>query len=113
MTAVHVEDIYEKQESKFTGTYTEFKKKKIIWDDSKIPAYQALAARALSFPSSFWNTPETIPLLISLFSSLLVNCVQMVFDSKSRKTSSKQKSLRRLDQALQTLEKGRQTLIQN
>ena len=71
------------KKSKFKDTYSEFNRKKISWDVSKLPEYQKLADEALSNALSYWNSPESIPLLSSLVSSLLVSCATMVFDSRS------------------------------
>ena len=57
------------------------------WEDSKIQKYQQLAYQALSAASEFWDDPEAIPLMTSLFSSLLVKCAFMVFDTNSPKYS--------------------------
>ena len=99
LTKLVVEDTSKKQECTFAATYTEFNQKKIIWDESKIPAYQALAAQALSDAHNFWHTPETIPLLITLFSNLLVKSATMIFDTKTRKTPNIQKSSRNQENA--------------
>ena len=48
---------------KFTSTYTEFNRKKVIWDDSKISEYQNLVEKALDEASEQWKNPEFIPLL--------------------------------------------------
>ena len=87
------------QQIDFSSSYTEFSQKKIIWDDSRIPAYQALADQALSNAENFWNTPETIPLLINLFSNLLVKCATMVFETKKWKPPGKEKSSRNQENA--------------
>ena len=69
--------------SKYSNTYTEFKRKKIIWDRAKFPEYEELASRALSDALSYWKTPESLPHLSSLVSRLLVTCASLVFDSRS------------------------------
>ena len=73
--------------SQYSGTYSNFDRKRITWDPSRFPQYQRLAAKVLSDAIIFWDSPETIPLLSSLLSNLLVQCATMVFDSK---TSSNQ-----------------------
>ena len=60
--------IPETKQSKFKHTYTNFNREKIIWDEERIPEYQAVAAKALSEAEEFWNKPEYIPLLCSLYS---------------------------------------------
>ena len=72
-----------KKDNYHSNTYENFDRKKIIWDNSKISAYQDLTSSALSHAMSYWNTPETIPLLSSLISRLLVQCAEMVFDYRS------------------------------
>ena len=82
-TSISIDQDTSAQGSKFSHTYTDFKRQKILWDSTKLPEYQQLAERALSDAISYWDTPETIPLLSSLLSSLLVSCASQVFDSKS------------------------------
>ena len=89
--------IYLKEESTelndmFTNTYTDFERKKIVWDQDKFQKYQQLAASALSDALSYWNTPETLPLLSCLLSRLLVQCATMTFPpnhSRSRRSPNK------------------------
>ena len=92
---------------KFANTYSQFGREKIIWDISKIPNYQELAASALSKSILYWDTPETIPLLSSLVPRLLVQCATMAFDSKSSKMQNapKQPSLK-IRQAQNKLERS-------
>ena len=69
--------------SNYTSTYLDFKREKIIWQDDKIPKYQELTAKALEGALDYWDSPETLPLLSSLVSNLLVRCATMVFKSRS------------------------------
>ena len=69
-TAISIDQDTSDQGSKFWHTYTDFKRQKILWDSTKLPEYQQLAEKALSDAISYWDTPETIPLLSSLLSSL-------------------------------------------
>jgi hypothetical protein len=78
---VHLEN--HKVSSKFSNTYSDFKRQKIIWDPSKLPRYQQMSAKALNDAMAYWDTPETIPLLSSLVSRLLVQCATLALDSKS------------------------------
>ena len=92
-----------RQQNKYTDTYSDFKRQKIVWDPQKISNYQLLAGKALSEAISFWNTPESIPILSSLLSTLLVRCASMVFSSKtsaSIKMTKKPSSKVRQAQAL-------------
>ena len=66
--------------SKYADTYSNFDRKKIVWDPARFLQYQQLAGKALSDALNFWDSPESIPLLSSLLSSLLVKCATMVFD---------------------------------
>ena len=75
--------IDEPKESKFSNTYENFNRRKVIWDVLKLPGYQELAGKALTDALMYWDTPESLPLLSSLLSSLLVSCATMVFESKS------------------------------
>ena len=71
----------ESHKSKYSDTYTEFIRKKVVWDDSKLLEYQTLAAQSLSDALSYWGSPESLPLLSALLSSLLVRCATMVFNT--------------------------------
>ena len=75
-------DIRDQCSNKYSNTYTEFNRQKIIWDKAKLPEYERLASGALSDALNFWNSPESIPLLSSLTSRLLVTCASLVFESK-------------------------------
>ena len=92
--------------SLYVDTYTKFDQKHIIWEKSKIKKYQNLAGAALSDALDYWNFPEAIPLLCSLFSQLLVKCAEMTFHTKqtcpkksgmkkSRKQEKAEKELRK------------------
>ena len=59
-----------------------FNSERITWDKLKIPEYQKLASKALSEASKFWNTPDCIPHLCSLYPNLLVTCAKIVFSNK-------------------------------
>ena len=48
------------EKSKFKNTYSEFNRKKVVWDTSKIPEYQKLAAKSLSDALTFWDNPESL-----------------------------------------------------
>ena len=98
-TRITIEETIEKKVSKSSGSYTEFKREKIIWEESKLPEYHALAAKALSDASNYWDTPESIPLLITLFSNLLVNCAKMVFKTNTGSKPSPTKSSKAILQA--------------
>ena len=71
------------EKSKFKNTYTDFSRKKVVWDSSKTPEYQKLVAKSLSDALAYWDNPESLPLLSSLFSNLLVKCATLVFDTSS------------------------------
>ena len=82
-TTISVQLESPRNESKFEKTYTDFKRNKIIWESSKLTDYQQLAEKALSDALSYWDTPETIPLLSCLVSNLLVSCASIVFETRS------------------------------
>ena len=73
----------EEYQTKYTKTYTDFNRKKIVWDKSRVQQYQNLAGEALSGALEFWNHPAAIPMLCTLFSQLLVKCAEMTFETKS------------------------------
>ena len=60
--------------------YTSFNRKKIIWDESKLNAYQCLTAETLSKTLGLLDQPECIPLVSSLVPQLLVKSALKVFD---------------------------------
>ena len=91
------------KESKFSNTYTDFYRKKIIWEPSKFKEYQELAEKALSDALAYWETPESIPVLSTLLSNLLVKCAVLVFDSvtpgSKSPTKKPSKRIRRAQQS--------------
>ena len=92
-TSVYIEDTPDNHPSKFSESYSNFKQERIIWEKDMIPQYQTLAGQALTYAMSTWDMPESTPLLISMISSLLVNCAKSVFKTKSCvKVSSTYKS---------------------
>ena len=95
----------ENQESKFSHTYTDFNRQKIVWDTSKIEEYKHLTTKALSDASKFWNMPEAIPLLCQLYSNLLVKCSELVFNTKSAKITTNMKLPKSLIEAEAKLER--------
>ena len=98
-----VQDVSENRESKHKSNYKDFHPEKIVWDESRMVEYQELAGQALSDASEYWDTPETIPLLSSLFSKLLVQCAELVFNKKVTKNKTAVKSSKRVSQAEKTL----------
>ena len=106
IATIVVSDKSEKFESKYSNTYTEFNRQKIIWDESKMNEYQELAANALSNASKYWDTPETIPILSRIISDLLVKCGKLVFETKSSKYSAVSKSSKKISKAEETLTKA-------
>ena len=90
-----------------SSNYTNFNQKRIIWDKLKMNQYQSLAGKALTSALEYWNFPEAIPLLCSLFPQLLVNCAEMTFDSKiSNSKPSKFKKSRKQMKAEKILKKA-------
>ena len=81
-TSINVPMVESKREC-FENTYTNFNRKKVVWNEYKLQEYQYLAGQALSRSLTYWNTPECLPLLSSLLSKLLVTCAGMVFDVKT------------------------------
>ena len=75
----------EKSESKYEHTYSAFNRECIVWEQCKIPEYEAFSAKALNDALKFWSTPECIPLLCSLFSNLLVKSAKLVFEVRKSK----------------------------
>ena len=106
-TKISVQLAMSNRSSIYSSTYSEFGRQRIKWDAPRLSEYQKLASSALSDALCYWDTPETIPLLSSLISKLLVTCASQVFPSKScspRPPPTKKPSLR-VRQAQNTLEK--------
>ena len=77
-------------------SYSNFKREKIIWDMEKIPDYQNLAAKALKDAEDYWPQPESIPLLSSLYSNLLVTAAKLVFNTTKPSTHFKNRKSKEL-----------------
>ena len=77
--SVSIELDCSEKKDRYSHTYTNFDRKNVLWEPSKLTKYQELAASALSEAVSYWNQPEAIPYLSSLVSKLLVNCATAVF----------------------------------
>ena len=69
--------------SKHSHTYSDLKRKKIIWDDTKLHTYKNLSDRMIKDAVEYWNMPEAIPLLCSLLPNLLVRCAEICMDQKT------------------------------
>ena len=78
-------------ESKYSNTYIDFNREHVLWEEEGIQEYQSLSSKALSDALEFWDTPESIPLLCSLVSNLLVKSAKLVFKVKKpgKKTNGK------------------------
>ena len=81
--------------SKHSHTYSDFVRKKVVWDKSRIEEYKILTNKALSDASNLWNAPEAIPVLCSLYSNLLVKCSDIAFDTRSPLKKKKEKDIRK------------------
>ena len=86
--------------SKYEQTYTKFNRRKVVWKEEYIADYQALSSKALSDALDFWDSPEYIPLLCSLFSNLLVKAAELVFEVKESKVKT-EKAVSRKHRAAQ------------
>ena len=62
------------QGSKYSDTYEEYNRAKVIWNKSDTGQYQEYTDRALSLSESLFPDPELFPLKCELYSHLLVNC---------------------------------------
>ena len=71
--------------SKYEHTYKKFNRKRVVWREENLAEYQELSSSALSDALEFWDAPEFIPLLCSLFSNLLVKSAELVFEIKQTK----------------------------
>ena len=106
-TTVNVQLDTPSKSSKYSNTYSEFKRQKIVWDKDKLSEYQDLSSQALSDALNYWDFPESLPLLSSLVSKLLVTCASLVFDSRTPSQSSRpKKSSLALRQAQNILKKA-------
>ena len=106
MTSVAIAPETSSQNSKFSDTYTDFKRSKIAWDPSKLQEYQTLTDKALTDAVTYWDSPEFIPLLSTLLSNLLVKCASLAYDSTTAKIKrTAKKPPWRIRQARSTLNK--------
>ena len=62
-------------------SYSPFKRRKISWDASRFTQYQLLANLWLTKAVNYWTSLESIPLLITLSSKLLVTSAELTFKS--------------------------------
>ena len=89
----------------YKDTYSIFKRERIIWDVEKIPKYQALAGKALKDAEMYWSCPESIPLLCSLYSNLLVTSAKLAFNTQKTNVQLKANKNRKLLKAERNLGK--------
>jgi hypothetical protein len=85
----------EDKPSKHTHTYTDFVRKKVVWDKSKVELYKNLTNKALAEASKAWDVPEAIPVLCSLYSDLLVKCSDLAFATKTPLKKKKREHLKK------------------
>ena len=93
-------------ESKHDHTYSKFNRECIIWDTNKLPEYQALSSKALLDALEFWDRPEYIPLLCSMFSNLLVKSAKLVFETKKPQKTMKKCASQRIKSAEDVLKRA-------
>ena len=74
--------------SKQSNTYTDFVRKKVLWDKSKSAKYKQLSDSFLLDASLYWDKPEAIPFLCSLFPKLLVKSAELAMDTELPKKAS-------------------------
>ena len=91
----------------YSHTYSDFLRKRIIWDQDNLEQYQVTAGRILSEYDDIFSLPEHIPLKCELFSTLLVKAAELCLESKPAiiKNNSKSKPSPKLHSAWQHLEK--------
>lgn len=86
--------------SKHSHTYSDLKRKRIIWDDTKLHIYKSLSDRMIKDAVEYWSMPEAIPLLCNLLPNLLVKCAEMCMDHKTAgKASQGLKSSKKIKKA--------------
>ena len=92
--------------SKHSHTYTDLKRKIIIWEDSKLQVYRNMSDEMLEQALEYWNMPEAIPLLCSLVPNLLVRCAELCMKVKTQGNASHglitSKKMRKARKLLQT-----------
>ena len=90
----------------YSHTYTNFSRKKIIWNQAHIEQYQQTAGNILTLYDDIFSLPEHIPLKCELFSTLLVKAADLCMESRCDKTRKKKaKPSHQLHSAWQQLEK--------
>ena len=92
----------------YSHTYTDFTRKKIIWNPDKLSKYQELAATALIKYEAMFPLLDHIPLKCELYSRLLVRAAEMSLDTKPASISSRKvrKPSLHVHQAWQKLRKA-------
>ena len=58
-----------KETAEFSGTYSKFNQKRIIWDTKKMNDYQSMSSDFLSKCNEMFPNPEFIPLKCSMYSN--------------------------------------------
>ena len=93
IASLSVQREVEDHSEKYSHTYDDFERRKISWDESKLHAYMEATDTALTVASEYWNFPEAIPHLCSLYSSLLVRSAEITMDYKSPNRAMSKRSL--------------------
>ena len=76
LATIKVQKEEQQHSEKHSHSYTVFKKNQIKWDESKLNGYKEATDNALCEASEYWNFPEAIPHLCSLYSNLLVSIAE-------------------------------------
>ena len=72
----------ENSSANYSHTYSDFHRRKVTWESSKVQDYKDATDVALSQAEEYWNFPEAIPHLCSLYSNLLINIAENTMDYK-------------------------------
>ena len=106
VTGTSVKLYFCKQKSKYSSTYSDFRRQRIFWDKLKLPEYQNMVSEALSSALDSWSTPECIPHLTSLVSKLFVTSATQVFTTRNQKSDNPRKPSLKIRQAQNRLKKA-------
>ena len=92
--------------SKYDHTYRKFTLERIIWEEEGMDLYQNLASKALTNALKFWDTPECIPLLCTMFSNLLVKSAKLAFTTRKTRVNPKENKSGRIKSLEKSLKKA-------
>ena len=77
------------RKEKYSHTYSEFTKSRVIWNENNLDTYQRTAGQILSEYEQLFREPDFIPLKCQLYSELLVKAGEICLETKSPRIDKK------------------------